>query len=252
MAAKDRLILIKQQIKKEKKVSVSELSKLYKVTEETIRRDLEKLEAEGIITRTFGGAVLNNNIVLDNIHFYKRADINSEEKRKIAINFYDILNTKSTIATDSSTTVMEAVKLVKDNGELTILSVSTEIFRELSDSNIRVISTGGVFNKKTLSLQGQVAKENISRYHVDIALISCKGLDMEKGAMDTNDNETEVKRCMIKQAKEVALLVDHTKFNKTVFAHLVDLDEIDYLVTDKEPTQEWVRFCKEKNIRLIY
>lgn len=252
MAAKDRLMLIRQQIKKEKKVVVADLSRMYKVTEETIRRDLEKLEAEGLLTRTFGGAVLNNNPVIENVHFYKRATINSEEKKKIAANFYDILKNKLTIVTDSSTTVMEAVKLLKDKSDLTILTVSTEIFIELADTDIQIISTGGAFNKKTLSLEGQVAKENISRYHVDIALISCKGLDMEKGAMDTNENEAEVKKCMIKQAKEVALLVDHTKFNKTVFVQLLDLEKVDYLVTDKKPDEEWIDFCQEKNIELIY
>lgn len=256
MAAKDRLMLIREQIKTDKKVVVADLSCMYNVTEETIRRDLEKLESEGILTRTFGGAVLNNTMPLENLHYYKRAAINSEEKRKIATAFYDVLKTKSTISTDSSTTVMEAVKMLNSrnsrNSDITILSVSTEIFRELAETDIRIISTGGNFNKKTLSLQGVIAKENISRYHVDIVLISCKGLDIEKGAMDTNENEAEMKRCMIKQGEEVALLADHTKFNKTVFAHLVDLEEIDYLVTDQEPDEEWIRLCKEKKIQLIY
>lgn len=251
MAARDRLILIKQQVEAEKKVTVTNLSRIHKVTEETIRRDLEKLEAEGFLTRTFGGAVLNSISPSDNVHFHKRASINIGEKKKIAAAFYDILKDKTTIVTDSSTTVMEAVKLLKDK-ELTILSVSTEIFRELGDTDIKIISTGGAFNKSTLSLQGQVAKDTIRRYHVDIALISCKGLNIKKGAMDTNESETEVKKCMIKQAEEVALLVDHTKFDKTAFAHLLDLENVDYLVTDEKPDESWIQFCGENNIKLIY
>lgn len=73
MAAKDRLQTIKQMVTNEKKVQVTQLSQLFQVTEETIRRDLEKLEAEGIITRTYGGAVLNSASITDNVHFYKRA-----------------------------------------------------------------------------------------------------------------------------------------------------------------------------------
>ncbi|MGN0410851.1 MAG: DeoR/GlpR family DNA-binding transcription regulator [Candidatus Fimousia sp.] len=251
MAAKDRIALIKQKLKEEKKVTVSDLSRIYKVTEETIRRDLEKLEAEGFLTRTFGGAVLNNIGTVKNVHFYKRAAIHSDEKKKIAVAFYDILKDKVTISTDSSTTVMESVKMLKDQ-ELTILSVSTEIFRELGDTDIRVISTGGTFNQKTLSLQGQVAKDTIGRYHVNIALISCKGLDLEKGITDTSESESEVKRCMIRQAEEVALLVDHSKFGKTAFARFLDFDEVDYLVTDRKPDDDWIHLCEEKNIRLVY
>lgn len=251
MGAKERQYLIKQQIEAEKKVTVANLSQIHNVTEETIRRDLEKLETEGFLTRTFGGAVLNNAVLSDNVYFRDRAAINIEEKRKIAIAFNDILREKMSIVTDSSTTVMEAVKLLKDK-ELTILSVSTEIFSELGNTGIKIISTGGTFNRSTLSLQGRVAKETIGQYHVDIALLSCKGLDIEHGAMDTNESESEVKKCMIRQAEEVALLVDHTKFGKRAFAHLLDLKDVDYLVTDEKPDSTWIRFCEENLIKLIY
>ena len=124
MAAKDRLNMIRQQLKADKKVTVSNLSRTYQVTEETIRRDLEKLEAEGFLTRTFGGAVYNQTVQKENVHFYKRAAMNIEEKKKIASASFDFLKDKNTLATDSSTTVMDAVKLLKDK-DLTILSAST-------------------------------------------------------------------------------------------------------------------------------
>lgn len=234
-----------------KKVTVANLSQIYKVTEETIQRDLEKLEAEGFLTRTFSGAVLNNTSHSDNVYFRDRAAVHSEEKRKIAVAFYDVLKGKRSIVTDSSTTVMEAVKLLRDK-KLTILSVSTEIFSELGNTDIEIISIGGTFNRNTLSLQGRVAEDTIQRCHVDIALLSCKGLDIKNGAMDTNENESEVKKCMIRQAQEVALLVDHTKFGKTAFSHLLDLEDVDYLVTDEKPDDAWVDFCEENNIKLIY
>src|SRR5699024_5247586 len=136
------------------------------------------------------GAVLNNSSQKENVQFYKRASINREEKKKIAVLAYDILSTKRAIATDASTTVMEAAKLMKDH-EMIILSASTEIFTQLSDTNGRIISTGGTFNYKTLSLQGSVAKNTVKRYHVDLALISCKGINLELGVTDTSENEVE-------------------------------------------------------------
>lgn len=248
---KNRLEKIREKISIEKKVTVSELSKLYKVTEETIRRDLDKLEAEGFLTRSFGGAVLNNTSQKENIQFYKRAAMNQEEKKRIAFLISDILSKKRAIATDASTTVMEAIKPLKSK-EMIILSASTEIFTQLSDTSVRIISTGGTFNYKTLSLQGSVAKNAVKRYHVDMTLISCKGLDLELGVTDTSENEAEVKKCMIEQAKEVALLADHTKFGRTAFAHLANLEDLDYLVTDRKPDDEWIEICKKKGITLIY
>ena len=248
---KNRLEKIREKISIEKKVTVSDLSKLYKVTEETIRRDLDKLEAEGFLTRSFGGAVLNNSSQKENVQFYKRASINREEKKKIAVLAYDILSTKRAIATDASTTVMEAAKLMKDH-EMIILSASTEIFTQLSDTNGRIISTGGTFNYKTLSLQGSVAKNTVKRYHVDLALISCKGLSIEKGVLDSNESEAEIKKAMLAQAQEVALLADYSKFGQSAFVRLIGLDQVNYLVTDRKPEEEWIAYCTEHEVKLIY
>ena len=97
-----------------------------------------------------------------------------------------------------------------------------------------------------------LAKENIKKYHVDILLISCKGLDYEKGALDSNAAEAEIKKLMLEQALEVALLADHSKFNKTAFVQLLQLKNVDYIVTDKKPDDQWLQFCEKNQIQLIY
>jgi len=252
MTAKERLDLIKRKLRTDNKVVVSELSSEFQVTEETIRRDLEKLENEGVLTRTFGGAVLNMATQRGGIHFYQRAAIHLAEKKKMAESFAEILSHKTTIAADASSTVMEVLKILNDSRDITVLTTSTEVFRELAHTNINVISTGGVYNKSALSLQGQIAKDNIKKYHVDVLLLSCKGVDLEMGATDSNEGEANVKKIMLKQATEVALFVDHFKFDKTAFTHLMDLKEIDYLITDQKPGENWIRFCEENHIKLIY
>ncbi|AKE58696.1 DeoR/GlpR family DNA-binding transcription regulator [Citrobacter farmeri] len=252
MAAKDRIQAIKQMVANDKKVVVSNLSTIFQVTEETIRRDLEKLEDEGFLTRTYGGAVLNTTALSENIHFYKRAKSFYEEKQIIARNALPFIKNKTTMAADSSSTAMELLKLLKERNDLTLLTNSAEAFHELAQSEINVVSTGGELNKNTLSLQGRITKEIINRYHVDIMVMSCKGLDRESGALDSNEAEAEIKKTMIRQATEVALLVDHSKFDRKAFVKLVDLNNINYIITNKAPGEEWVVFCKENNIQLIY
>ena len=98
------------------------------------------------------------------------------------------------MAADSSSTAMELLKLLKERNDLTLLTNSAEAFHELAQSEINVVSTGGELNKNTLSLQGRITKEIISRYHVDIMVMSCKGLDMQSGALDSNEAEAEIKK----------------------------------------------------------
>jgi DeoR/GlpR family transcriptional regulator of sugar metabolism len=252
MSAKDRINTIKQIVTNEKKVTVSNLSEIFQVTEETIRRDLEKLEVEGFVTRTYGGAVANEKVQSDAIHFYKRAQSYLAEKQQIALKVIPLLEGKATISADSSTTVMELLKLLKDRVDLTLLTNSTQALHELSQSDIKVVSTGGEFNKSTLSLQGSLTKENIEKYHVDIFVMSCKGLDMESGALDSNESEAEIKKLMLRQASEVALLVDQSKFDKKAFVKLMDLEYVNYIITDKKPNNKWIQFCEENSIQLIF
>ncbi|MDF2789802.1 MAG: DeoR-family transcriptional regulator [Neobacillus sp.] len=252
MSAKDRINTIRQMVSNDKKVTVSNLSEIFQVTEETIRRDLEKLEAEGFLTRTYGGAVINVNGQAEGIHFYNRARSFLAEKQQIALKVIPLLEGKTTLSADSSTTVMELLKLLKDRDDLTLLTNSTEALHELAHSEIKVVSTGGEFNKSTLSLQGILTKGNIEKYHVDIFVMSCKGLDMESGALDSNEGEAGIKKVMLGHASEVALLVDHSKFDRKAFVKLAELEYVNYIITDKKPNNKWVQFCEENSIQLIF
>lgn len=252
MRAKERFNIIKQLVTNNKKVFVSQLSNELDVTEETIRRDLEKLESEGIVTRTYGGAILNTEGSFDSVNFYKRATIHLDEKQKIAIKALELLKNKATIAADSSSTVIETLKLIRNRKDIVLLTNSTAILHEFTQSELTIISTGGMFNKSTLSLQGTMAENMIKKYNVDILLISCKGLDKEKGALDSNEVEVEFKKVLVQQSSEVALLIDHTKFDRSGFVQLVDFKDIDYIVTDKRPDDTWMRFFEKNGIKILY
>lgn len=252
MSSRERQMVIRQNVQSLKKISVAELSRQCNVTEETIRRDLDKLELEGVITRVHGGAIWNEGVRKEGIHFYRRMTKHLKEKQEIAWKTSALLEEKSAIIADSSTTVMEALKLLPDNAELTVVTNSTEVFHEFQHSAFNIISTGGEFNKKSLSLQGQLAKSNIVKYNVELALISCKSLNMEKGVQDSNEDEAEIKKLMLEQAEKVALLVDSSKFDQTAFVSLIDLDSVNYIVTDKKPSDVWIQFCDGHGIELIY
>lgn len=112
MTIQQRLEEIRKIVRKETRVSVADLSKLFDVTEETIRRDLDKLETEGLISRTYGGAILNQNITFENVDFQRRAQTNPEAKREIASLVAAVLPWNTTVCADGSSTVAEALKML--------------------------------------------------------------------------------------------------------------------------------------------
>ena len=245
MAQKDRLESIRNSIQLEKKLTVSQLSRDLGVTEETIRRDLEKLEQEGVLTRTHGGAVLNAQSVSENIDYLVRANHNRREKEIMGRLAVSVIPDRASICADASSTVMEAVRLLKGQPDITLLTNSVQIINELHQSAFTVVSTGGTVNKNTFSMQGKAVRKILTDYYVDIVLISCKALNLNGGIFDSNEEEGELKR------QKVILIADHSKFDRVAFIKVMDLDKLDVLVTDREPSPEWKALCQEKNIRLV-
>ena len=253
MAQRDRLESIRTIVKTEKRVVVSELSKQFDVTEETIRRDLEKLEKEGLVARTYGGAVLNMGDAMIRINYNRRAQTNVEEKRTIARIAAELLPKHgAAIGADSSSTVMETVHLISNREDLLLMTYSANILRELADADIKIMSTGGFLNKKSYSFQGVIARNTIQDYNTDVVLVSCKGLQLNAGIFDSDEDEAEIKRLLVAKSQKVILLADHTKFGQVAFAKLFDLDQVDIVVTDCRPSDEWVSRFAACHIDLLY
>ncbi len=238
-------------IQDDKKVYVSNLSQLFKVTEETIRRDLEKLENEGILTRTYGGAVLNQ-YTLEDLPFQTRTSMNHEMKQNISLKAATLIHDNDTIMIDASTTCLELLHALQKKKGITIITNSVKIPYDFISSNFNIISTGGTLRAHSLALVGSVAQNALQNYYVNMAVMSCKGLSFDNGIMESNEPESEFKRRMIKQAEIVILLVDHTKFDKTAFIKLFDFSDIDYIVTDQKPDAAWLELFNTHNVKVIY
>lgn len=234
------------------KVIVSELAKDFDVTEETIRRDLEKLDKEGLASKTYGGAVSKHSSAID-LPYNVRESVNVEQKQSIADKICEIINDGDRIMADSSSTALYVIKRIKEKKNLTIITNSVKILLELAEkSDWTVLSTGGVLKKGALSLTGSSAEKMISSYHVDIAICSCKGLDMSLGVTDSNENDSQIKQAMLASAEKRILALDGEKFDKKSFVKVCDATSVDVIVTDSDPSERWVSFCNENNIELIY
>ncbi len=252
MLAVERRNLILEKLQEEKKVVVSELSTLFGVSEETIRRDLDRLDKEGLASKSYGGAILNENSGFD-MPFNVRKKRNMEGKRVIAGLVEGLVQEGEHIILDPSTTAVAIVKALKSRRRLTVITNSIEVLVELSDvSGWDIISTGGTLRENYLALVGPKAMEGISTFNADKVILSCKGLDMEKGITDANEMFSQVKQTMLKCAKQRILAVDHTKFDNIAFSRICKLSAIDMVVTDVRPSEEWLNYFAEKGIECLY
>ncbi len=254
MLSAERRNLILKEAQEKKKVFVNDLSRRFKVSEETIRRDLEKLDSDGFVIKGYGGAVLNEDYGTD-LPFNIRRRTNPAGKEKIAELAQNEIGPGNHIFLDASSTTAFISRLLKKNeiDKLTVITNSIENAVTLgSDPKAQVILTGGTLRYESMSLMGSKTLESIGQYHMDKAFISCNGLDMVGGITEGSDEIVSVKQAAIEASDEIYLVVDSEKIGRTSFSQVCDLSEIDVLITDKKPGKEWIEYLKKLNIRLIY
>jgi DeoR/GlpR family transcriptional regulator of sugar metabolism len=252
MLAVERRKLILEKVQKDKKVIVSELSRDFDVSEETIRRDLERLADEGHVIKSYGGAVINEMAGID-LPFNDRRKSNSVGKQQIAELISREINDGDHIFLDASTTAVFIAKNIKQKKNLTVITNSIENILELSDvSGWDIISTGGVLRAASMSLVGGKAVESIRMYHAEKVFLSCKGIDLEKGATESSEEAGIIKKEMISSSAKVYLAVDSSKFDRVAFSKICPLEGVNVVITDREPEAGWLDYFEKHNIECIY
>ncbi|MBZ6489466.1 DeoR/GlpR family DNA-binding transcription regulator [Priestia aryabhattai] len=228
-------------------IRVSELSEIFSVTDETIRRDLEKLEKENKLRRSHGGAVSIQEKQSE-VDFSEREITNVMEKKVIAREAVSQVEIGDRIILDASTTAWYMAKNLPDV-PLTVITNSIKVAMELSKKEkIEVISTGGMLLPKSLSYVGPLAERSLDNYQVNKTFLSCKGLDLNSGLSDSNEWQALLKRRMIEKSNETILMVDSSKFGHREFSHIASLQSINQIIVDAKLDNALKEIIKEKNI----
>lgn len=253
MLALERRNLILEKLQTEKRVVVSQLSQQFDVSEETIRRDLDKLEKEGLATKSYGGAVINEDVSID-LPFNIRKNQNVVGKQKMAEIAAKLIQDGDHIFLDASTTAVFVAKALKEKKErLTVITNSVEILLELSDvSGWNIISTGGVMKEGYLAFLGSKTEEAIRSYYVDKTIFSCKAMDHEWGIMESHEPFGSTKRAMMACGRKKILVADSTKFDQTAFSVAGKLRDVDVVVTDSKPSEKWLHHFEDLDIECRY
>ena len=252
MLAIERRNRILSKLRAEKHVVVSELARQFDVSEETIRRDLDRMEKEGQVVKSYGGAVLSENS-LSELPFIVRKRSNVAEKQKIAGLAASLIGDGDSIILDASSTAVFIAQKLKSKKNITLITNSVEVLMELSDvTGWRILSTGGTLKENSCALIGSQAEEMLASYHVRKVILSCKGVDEEGGFSDSNDSHASLKRKMLACGAQKIFAVDSSKFGKRSFIEISGFDGIDAVLTDRRPPEHWVKLLDSHGVELLY
>jgi len=252
LLAAERRQIIKGRIQAAGRVVVSELSPEFGVSEETIRRDLEWMEQQGIASRTYGGAVLADAGRVAPPYSIRKGT-NIDEKVAIAQRFSAMVKDGDTLMVDESSTAAYAVRALRHLRDITLITNSIELLQEMSSQESwRIISTGGALKSEVMALVGPHALNTVASYHVGYTVFSCRGVNTRLGLADSDEQVVEVKRAMLKACDCAILLADHRKLDRSGFTALGPLSLADRLVTDREPPEEWLLRLEEQGVEAIW
>lgn len=251
MMANQRREKILELLKEDGSAKVIDLARLFKVTEVTVRQDLEKLEKDGLIVREHGGAFLKN--IEDQVRTFSLAhQENMEKKARIASKCVEFIKSGDRIILDSGSTTTEIAKKIKGIQNLTVITNALNIALMLgAEPGIEVIMTGGEFKPPTLSLTGQKAADFFKGINVNKLFLATAGLSLKSGLTYPSISDIVVKKAMIEAADTTYLVADSTKIGKSSFASLGALSLIDYIITDSEIENKHKKVFQDNEIELI-
>lgn len=230
---------------------VADLAKLFKVTEVTVRQDLEKLEKQGLITREHGGAFLKNmEAHVKSVSLVHQENL--EKKETIALKCLEFIESGDTIILDSGSTTTEIAKKLVGYKNLTVITNALNIALMLgTEPGIEVIMTGGEFKPPTLSLTGQKAADFFKGLNVQKLFLATAGISLKSGLTYPSISDLVVKKAMIEAADITYLVADSTKIGKSALASLGALSLIDYIITDSGMEEKDKQVFKNHEIEVI-
>jgi DeoR family fructose operon transcriptional repressor len=239
MIAAERLERIAEVVRQNGVVSIADLSDRLGVSEATVRRDLTKLEQQGLLRRTYGGAVSLRMSSLD-APFAVREQHYVAEKRAIALAAAQLVSNGETIVLDAGTTMAELARALRDHRDLTVITNSERVMNELYDcSGVTVFVIGGELRalsglpaKGDLCMVGPVAEETLRRFRPSKAFLGTAGITVADGMSNTNLPQTRIKQLIAEISEEVILLTDYTKFGHVSYSIVAPIDVLDRVITD--------------------
>jgi DeoR/GlpR family transcriptional regulator of sugar metabolism len=216
--------------------TVTELAEAFGVSADTVRRDLDFLASRGAVSRTYGGAVTVTGLATADTSFSDRSSVHRDEKLQIAAAAAERIADGETVIINGGTTTLAVAAALRVRRDLTIVTNNLRIPAALPAGSVRdVYLLGGSCRLTSHVTIGPVAFPGTEGISADVAVIGVGGVSASTGLTTTNLQEAQMMAQMIESAQRTMVVSDSSKFGRNCFAHIVRLDAVDMLVTDREP-----------------
>jgi DeoR/GlpR family transcriptional regulator of sugar metabolism len=244
---------ILEYLKEQHRATVRELSLIVDVSEATLRTDLSDMEEEGLLQRTHGGAVLQNEpLPLENT-FSVREKTNLDEKKIIGCKAAELVGNNQCIMLDASSTALELARVIK-NKQIRLTVVTNGIYAALElreNPGITVILIGGVLRVGSVGLEGTLGTNILNQINVDTMFASASGFTFEDGLTDFNVYEVELKKAVVNSSSRLVALLDHSKLERSSISSFAAPKQIHTIVTDSKTSIHIINRLQQMKINVI-
>jgi DeoR/GlpR family transcriptional regulator of sugar metabolism len=213
-------------------LDVGDLADRFAVSVVTIRKDLDELERQGLLQRTFGGAVFSHRSRF-NRSFLERMSQHLDEKRAIAMAALEYIKDGDTIILDAGSTTLALAQVLKEHVKSAfIITCSVPVALEVSSAGYDILLLGGMVRNKSLALLGRETLLMLDRYRADKAFLGSSGFTIEKGHTTPNPEDAQIKEAIMRVSLEKYVLVDSSKFGDQCLTRFAQLRDVDLTITD--------------------
>ncbi|MCR4425453.1 MAG: DeoR/GlpR family DNA-binding transcription regulator [Firmicutes bacterium] len=245
---KDKILSI---LEKQLKVTVPELSRIFGVSEVTIRKDLKTLENAGTLKRTHGGAISIHGTRFE-LSTREKVVKNHEQKARIGKYAASLVTEGDSVILDSGTTTLEIARNLSDKKNVTVVVNDLNIASALEPVHgVDVIVLGGTLRKGVASLVGPITEDALGRFYVDKLFLATNGIDVDRGVTTPDVIHAETKRKMTHVARQVIVVADSTKIGKASFVSVAPLSRVDMIITDDGARAESIREFEDRGVRVV-
>lgn len=230
---------------------IADLCALLETSEATIRRDLEWLEAEGVLERTHGGAILSQRITAEP-EYLQRVQKFPDEKRQIGALAASLIEDGDIVFVNSGTTTTQVLHHIRANAAISVFTNNLNAALEIGDAGFQHHLLGGEYQPVSKSSAGRFAIENLRQVFANKVIIGVDGISLKYGCSVPTSAEAEVVRAMIEHTKgKIIIVADHSKWGVVSNFQIASIDEVDILVTDEEFNPSAVEDLASHSIRTL-
>ena len=220
-------------------VSIHRLAQLVHVSEPTLRRDLTQMEKQGLIHRTYGGAVLPD--AAQDMPLSLRKEDNAGAKKKIAAEAIKLLRKGATIFIDSASTVQPMINLLSESDGVTVVSNSLSVCKQLSEMNIRTYCVGGLVDRRDDAMRGKYAEDFIRSVQIDQAFFSCTALTNDGMLGGHNEQAVSFLQTLLPRARQRIFLCTHNRLGRSCMHLICNLKDVDAIICDQPLPDELMK-----------